>query len=338
MQARSAKLVVLYNSKDISSDIAKFIKSFSYNDVMSGEADDVSITLEDRDELWEGDWLPDKGALLTMSIITTNWEHDGQEEFKLGEFEVDDIALSGPPHEATIKAISVPNNNELRGINKTRAWEKTKLSVIAKDIADDASMTLLYDTDTDTDIERAEQTDQSDLSFLLKLCKDSGLALKIADKKIIVLDEVKYEAQTVATTIYKFSSRLKHYSIRSKMRDIYMACHEKYQEPKTNAVIEYTFTDPDKLEGKTLELNKHVKSIAEAEAIAKKELREKNKEEITISMDLMGSFLLSAGNTVNISGFHTFDNYKYIIIKGRHELGSSGYTTSIDLRKCLNGY
>lgn len=41
-----------------------------YTDVLTGQADDLQLTLEDRDGLWLEAWFPDKGAALTASILT----------------------------------------------------------------------------------------------------------------------------------------------------------------------------------------------------------------------------------------------------------------------------
>ena len=36
--ARRARIKILYDNKDISKDLAQYLKSFSYNDVISGQA------------------------------------------------------------------------------------------------------------------------------------------------------------------------------------------------------------------------------------------------------------------------------------------------------------
>ena len=338
MTARNVRVKVLYNAKDISEDIAGYLKADSYNDVMSGYADDVSIILEDMTELWESEWLPEKGATLTISIITQNWmaEGEGEKQLDLGMFEIDEIEMTGLPHEVKIKAVSVPDNNTLRGIERNRSWEKTKLSVILRDVAAGAGMEAYYSVADDPELDRAEQTEESDLAFMLRLCKDSGLALKIADGKIIVFDEAEYEQKEPVATIQREGSNVKGYQIRTKTRDIYKACHVKYANTKKGINIEYTFTPDESKQGKVLQVNEQVESIAEAEKLAKKKLREKNCEETTIGLTLMGSFELLAGNTVTLKGFHVFDG-KYIITKGSHSIGS-GYGLSVDLRRCLDGY
>lgn len=334
-KARRTHIKLTYDGKDISADLAPYLKAFSYSDVLSGEADDIQITLENRAHLWEADWLPEKGALLSAAIVETAWEGQEEQELLLGQFELDEIELSEPPSEVKLKAVSVPNNTELRGVDKNRSWEKAKLSVIAGDIAASAGFALFYDSEDDPELERAEQTEQSDLSFLQKLTNDAGLALKITDLKIAVFDEAKYEQAEPVLTIERGDNRLKSYSIKSATREVYAACHVKYQEAKGKETIEATFKAPGKT-GKTLEVNEQVKSAGEAEKLARKKLREKNKEEITVRASMMGAFVLLAGSTVQLQGFGKFDG-KYIITRAGHEVGS-GYTVSLEMRRCLDGY
>lgn len=349
MEARRILTIIKYNNKDISADISKYMKSISYTDNLSGEADDLQITLEDRAGLWQSTWLPEKGALLDATLQQKDWQTLSAlpQSLRLGLFEIDEMTSSGYPSEIQIKAVSVPDNNTLRGTERSRSWEKTKLQVIANDIAIDAGMTLFWDTEENPVLDRAEQTEQSDLSFLYAICKDKGLALKISDKKIIIFDEAKYEAEKAKITIvkpgtvYKKESGMKYlfvgtgYSLRTKIRDIYAACRVSYQQGSSKSNIEATYTVIGK-KGKTLQVNEQVESVAEALNLAKKRLREKNKDEVTGSLNMLGNFVLLSGVTVNLLGFGAFDD-KYLITRASHDIGS-GYTTNIDVRRCLNGY
>lgn len=349
MEARRILTIIKYNNKDISADISKYLKSISYTDNISGEADDLQITLEDKAGLWQSTWMPEKGALLDVMLQQKYWQTLSAlpQSLRLGLFEIDEITSSGYPSEVQIKAVSVPDNNTLRGTERSRSWEKAKLQVIANDIASSAGMSLFWDTEENPVLDRAEQTEQSDLSFLYAICKDKGLALKISDKKIIIFDEAKYEAEKAKITIvkpgtvYKKESGMKYlfvgtgYSLRTKIRDIYAACRVSYQQGSSKSNIEATYTAAGK-KGKTLQVNEQVESVAEALNLAKKRLREKNKDEVTGSLNMLGNFVLLSGVTVNLLGFGAFDD-KYLITRASHDIGS-GYTTNIDVRRCLNGY
>lgn len=349
MEARRILTIIKYNNKDISADISKYLKSISYTDNLSGEADDLQITLEDKAGLWQSTWMPEKGALLDVMLQQKYWQTLSAlpQSLRLGLFEIDEITSSGYPSEVQIKAVSVPDNNTLRGTERSRSWEKAKLQVIANDIASAAGMSLFWDTEENPVLDRAEQTEQSDLSFLYAICEDKGLALKISDKKIIIFDEAKYEAEKAKITIvkpgtvYKKESGMKYlfvgtgYSLRTKIRDIYAACRVSYQQGSSKSNIEATYTAAGK-NGKTLQVNEQVESVAEALNLAKKRLREKNKDEVTGSLNMLGNFVLLSGVTVDLLGFGAFDG-KYLITRASHDIGS-GYTTNIDVRRCLNGY
>lgn len=349
MLAKRIAATVLYNNKDISADLASHLSSLSYTDNMSGEADTLDLTLEDIAGAWQGSWFPDKGATLEVTLNTLNWEtlSAGTKDLRLGLFELDEIGSRGCPSEVQVRAVSIPSDNKLRGVERSQSWEKVKLKAIAEDVAKGAGMELTYDTEENPTLERTEQTEQSDLSFLLALTKDHGLALKVTENQIVIFDESKYEEAEPQITIVKpgtfftqgqgtYVTDILGYSLSNRSRDIYKACHVRYQHGKKKAVVEATFTDPNKKEGKTLEIKEEVENVAEAERLAKKRLREKNCQEWTGNISTVGNLNLVAAITVNLLGFGKFDG-KYIITRATHSVGSA-YSTSIEIRRCLNGY
>lgn len=361
--ARRAYPKVIYNKVDISGALKPYLKSMEYTDMLTGQADDLQLTLEDRDGLWLEAWFPDKGATLTASILTQYWTAptDAEKELPLGLFEIDEIECSAIPSETKIKAVSVPNNTTLRGEGRTRSWEGYTIQKIAQDIANNAGMQLNFSSKDNPTLERVEQTEQSDLAFLDKLCQDNGLSLKVTDNQIVIFDMADMEAAEPSLIFVRPTmkgldtsvsidvnsndmnsestlKRLKPTSWRftSSVRDVYKSCTVEHSQGKKKAKISATFTDPNKTEGKMLLVKKDVKSVEEAERMARKELREKNKDEVTGSITCMGDTDLSAGLTVTVKGFGKFDG-KYILSQVKHSLGS-GYTCSVDLRRCLNGY
>ena len=339
MKARRATIKAIYEGTDISVDVSAFFKAFSFTDALSGEADGASITLHDLPELWIGDWIPDRGAMMELSILLSDWDSPMDvQEMPLGKFEIDEIENSMPPREAKIKLVSVPNNANIRSVQKSRSWEKARLSEILKDVAEGAGMEYFYDTKDDPLLERAEQTEETDLQFLLKLAKDAGLALKVTDKKIVIFDEAEYEKKDAVIVFTKGESAILSFSARATIRNIYKACHVKYKHQEKDEYIEYTYEAPDKKdkEGQTLEVNEKVETLEEAEKLAKKRLREKNRGEVTVSLTTPGNFALSAGNTIELAGFHFYDG-KYMITRAVHDIGSA-YTVKVDLRRCLDEY
>lgn len=336
MNARKAGLQVKYNSIDISEDLQPHLKSWSYTDNLSGQADDLKITLEDKESKWLGPWFPEKGAVLEGVIFRQDWEKNGiTNTLDTGQFEIDEFDGDGPPLTVTIKGISVPESSSLRGEEKHQAWEKTKLSVIANDKASKAGLKLIFDVDEDPEYDRVEQTGETDLSFLMRLCNDAGLCLKITGTHIVIVDEAKYESKTPIDTIHR--DEVKRYSLRSTTQGVYCACRVEYHSQKGRNNIVYTYAPPNAPKtGRTLYINQRVGSVKEAERLAKKKLREANKDAMNVSLGLPGDTRYVAGVTLNLSGFGEFDG-KYIVTQATHSQ-QSGYETSLELRRCLEGY
>lgn len=357
---RRAWLQVTYNSKDISEALAQYLISASYTDNLSGQVDDISLTLEDKAGLWQSDWMPVKGATLDIILCTYNWQglYDGEFDTTLGTFEVDEIEMTSAPDVVNIKAVavSIGDDSTLRSTMRSKTWENISVRKVANDIAWENGLKLFWDCDDNPHIDKLEQNDESDLSVLQKVCDDAGFALKITTDTIIVFDEAKYEQAEPVIEIYHPGTtnvmdiaeadgaptpeRIFHstgYSFKTKIRDVYKKCHIKYTNDQDKSVIESTFTDPNKSNGATLEIHQQVTSQAEADRLAKKKLREKNRDECTGSYSLDGCQFLCAGETIEMIGFGVFSG-RYIVTQAKHDISSSGYVTSIDVRRCLIGY
>jgi len=338
MKTRRARLQVMYESKDISEDLQPYLLGWTYTDNLSGQADDLQLNLEDKDHLWSGSWMPDEGASMTAKIIRENWAQEGKSDsLPLGSFEIDEIEINFPPSTVAIKSISVPESSSLRGQKKNKAWEKTKLSLLAREKANGSGLKLFYESADDPDYDRIEQTEETDLIFLMRLCNDAGLCLKVTGTQLVIFDEEKYEAQAPITTLTKGDRNIKSFRARTTTGGTYRSCHVAYTSPKGKKKISYTYTPPKAPKtGRTLYIYQRVSSVGEAQRLAKKKLREANKNAVSVSMTLMGDVQFVAGVTVSLSGFGKFEG-KYIITQATHSQ-QNGYETAIELRRCLEGY
>lgn len=337
-QPRSARLQVIYEKTDISVDLHPHLLGWTYTDNLTGQADDLQITVEDIEQRWSGNWMPDVTATLEATIIQKSWNQEGKEEsLPLGSFEVAEIEVNHPPSTVTIKGISIPESSGLRGEKKNKAWEKTKLSVLAGEKAAGAGLSLFYDTGEDPSYDRIEQTEETDLVFLSRLCNDAGLCLKVAGTKLVVFDEAKYESAAPITTLKRSQSEIKSYRGRTTSVGLYRACKVNYFSAEEKLNISATFAPPNAPKtGRTLMVKERVASVAEAQRLAKKKLREANKEAMQVSLTITGDLRFVAGVTVMLSEFGAFDG-KYIVTQAKHSQ-QNGYETNLELRRCLEGY
>lgn len=77
-------------------------------------------------------------------------------------------------------------------------------------------------------------------------------------------------------------------------------------------------------------------SVGEAKALAAKRLKLHNCYSRAASFTLPGNPSLVAGVTVRLEGFGGWDG-KYMVSQAKHSVKASGYTTDIQLRRCLEG-
>lgn len=335
MQTRNVSVNIHINGKNISTDIAPYLKSITYNDVLEGEADTAEITLQDKARLFIADWFPQRGDTCKIEIVVRNWSGAGEDTLPLGTFEIDEIKNSFPPNVANIKLNSVPNNAQIRSVDKSESWESSTLRQIATDIAMRSGMILFYDARDNPVIARAEMREESMLTFLQRLCHKQGLALKVSDSQIIIFDEEKYEEQSPIMTLSYGDLTVKTFSATATLSKIYSECHVKYGDSKRADVIEATYKAPGRRKGMTLEVSQKVETREEAERLARKELRKKNKDEIKCSLTCIGNFAFCAGNVLELDSGYGFYAGRYIIEKATHKIGG-GYECSLELRKCLD--
>lgn len=336
--ARRAVLVLEYNGKNISPYIADSILDFTYTDAPSGDLDDITLRLEDIKLKWQGAWTATEGDKIKATIRTVNWDGPGEiKKLYLGSFEVDSGSVDGPPDTVSIKATSLPVSSGVRHEKRTKAWEKTKLKTIAAEIAKRAGLSLLYEATDNPSYDRIEQADVSDMAFLLDAATKEGIAIKVSGGKLVLFDEFRYETKLAIATITKGEDNVLDYSFSwSFASKAYRSCILTYTDTGKKKTYKATYTPPGApRSGPALKINEQVSSQAEAARVARKRLREKNKEFGKGRLTLMGDIRMATGLTINIKGWKKYDG-KYIIESCTQAVsGSGGYVTTLDIRKVL---
>ena len=321
------------NGRVVSSELSKYLKGLTYREALDGEADTLEVTLQDVDGLFRSAWFPSRGMTIEATI------YDDYSALPLGSFEIDEIENSFPPSECKIKGNSIPSSSGVKSVEKSRSWEQVPLSAIALDIAVGGGLKLYYETTEDPLIERAEQTEESDLAFLHRLCKDKGLALKMNDRQLIIFDIEKFEGTAAIGAVIKGGKALKRFSVRTTLNEVYSKCEVKYKNGRKGELIEGSYSSGGILStvfgsgGRTLKVNKKVTTKAEADRLAKKSLKAANREETKVQLTVIGDMRMRSGATLLLEGFEVFDG-KYLIQKATHTVGGSGYETAVEMTRC----
>ena len=333
---RRTELDIDYEGANISQDIAPFLTQFSFTDNGAGKADDLKITLADRENKWRSPWMPKAGDKIKAAIIPANWTVPGsRQKLPCGWFEVDSVSLSGPPNTVSFSASSLPTTSGIKNEERTRAWEKTTLKLIASSIAKAAGLKLLYEV-ADVKYDRIDQTQQSDLSFLAQLADKEGAMIKIANGTLVFFDDTKLEKQKPVRTITYGESDIKSYSFDlSVIGAAYSECQLTYTDSVKKRTFKGTFKVPGVPKGPVLKINERVESTAEAIRYARNAVRAKNREAQRATIRLVGDIGLVQGVTVDLARFGKFDG-RYIVESATHTVNNGGYETTINVRKVLN--
>lgn len=340
MDVRKASLLVKYLGTDISTNISKDLLTFSYTDNLSNQSDSVSITLKDEKKTWINDWFPEKNDTIECAIKTLNWRKENDQQLlNCGHFFIDQPEFSGRPRTLTINAIANPLNLNFSQTPKTKSWRNISLKNIGADIAHKAGLKFQYLAMSNPVFQVIQQTEISDLAFLSELVEKEGLALKLTGDTLVIFDESDFEKKIAVTTISEEDSILLDYSFTSSLANTaYAGVRISYYDSKLESTIEYLYSirEIDFEKDKIYTLNTRVNSQTEAIRLAKKTLRQLNKNEFTASLKIIGNLDLSSGLCVNLNDFGKFDG-KYIITQLNHVVGG-GFSTSLQLRKVLEGY
>ena len=337
---RRAAVTVSIKGHDVTLDLMPYLVSLTYTDKADEELDDLQIVLEDREGIWQGDWLPQTGDVIEASILTENWREIGAvEELPCGKFEVDEMELESSVEggdTVTVKAVPAAVKSSLMLQKKTRSWEKTPITTVIADIAGAAGLDTLY-RGPELVYERVEQRQESDLAFLQRITKDQGLRLAIKGRLCVV-----YAGQTADALAPRPFRRidvpdLTSVRLRRSLAGVYTQCIVGYTSAMDSETMEKSFLpEQPPTTGKVLTINKRVEHQAQAERLAKAELRAKNCKELTGALDGMGDIRLRAGTVLQLEGWGGFDS-KYVVQQATHTVNKDGgYRTSADLVKALD--
>ncbi|MCA4821983.1 MAG: phage late control D family protein [Serratia rubidaea] len=169
--------IITLDDKDITASIAPRLISLTLKDVSGFAADSLSITLDDSDGQLI---MPRRGALLTLYI---GWQ--GSALFGHGSFVIDTITHTGAPDQLTISANSADFRRSLNQL-RSQSYSDIELGDIIKQISERNQLRAPnVDAEISTiTIPHIDQTNESDLQFLVRLATLNGAKVSIRFQKI----------------------------------------------------------------------------------------------------------------------------------------------------------
>lgn len=131
MTANKAQARLTLDGVDLMDKVNPRLVELTLTEKAGGEADELSLTLQNADGLLA---MPDPGKVIALAL---GWEEGDDVVVGLvekGRYTVDEVEASGPPDQITIRARSADLSGNYRK-RRTRTWRDKTLGAILTDIA-----------------------------------------------------------------------------------------------------------------------------------------------------------------------------------------------------------
>ena len=154
------------------------ILSITYTDRLGAASGDLEIVLQDSSKVWQGPWYPQEGDLVNLTI-----GYRGETLLPCGSFQVDELALTGPPDTFHIRGLATYITPAMRTITSA-GYEGQTLTQIATTIASKYSLSMVSAAaDINPVFQRVTQQQETDLGFLRRLASSTTMILRSAARK-----------------------------------------------------------------------------------------------------------------------------------------------------------
>jgi phage protein D len=326
-QPRKSSLKLFYNGVNATTEFSLKTESFTYVDTASGEADTLTLTVNNQTGDWLEGFLPEDGDYIEASIYVENWDSEGDNRsLSCGKFDLDDFGASGFPETASISGITIPIKTNFNTTEKNEIYSKITTKAILSKICSNAGISLSYESE-DFTVEEIEQSRQTDMNFAFSLCKTYNLAMKLYDNKMVVYDQTAYEKKDAAYTIDK--SDMQNYSYKRAKTRLYDSVQIQYANPNSDETLTYSYTIPGGKGIRTLYLNEQADSYRDAEIKAKSRLIENIRDANTLTFRIKGDTKHISARNINVTGLKKADG-KYFVDRVTHSKSAKGiYTCTI---------
>ena len=235
--ARNIRVIVIFNKVDISDEIAHSISSLNYTDNSKNAIDDLELELENLDYRWLKEWYPDENAQLLVGI---HEEKENETNFlDLGTFYVDEPTFEN--NRLNLKCLALPLDQNIRDQKNSVAWERITLKELVTQIANKHEMNAEIYAENEF-FERLDQNQETDLAFINRVVKETGLNMKVSDDKIIIFDDEEMEKNDTVEIFNINDERIRSFSLKKKNKEIYDNVEVSYYDPDKKKVIKEIIT------------------------------------------------------------------------------------------------
>ncbi|HEE1847875.1 TPA: phage late control D family protein [Klebsiella pneumoniae] len=321
------------------------IISLELTDNRGFEADELTIAIDDSDGLIE---LPSRGAELSVSL---GWQ--GESLVYKGVYTVDEVAHSGPPDRLEITARSADFRDEFN-VKREVSWHDVTVERIVSAIARRYKLTpVISEQLMNAEIDHADQTQESDMSFLTRMADLLGAIATIKNGCLLFIlpgGGVSANGKALPEFAITRSSGDRH-SFRIADRDAYTGVQAywldlefgkkkkvtvKARKKKTQKKPRSSAREGDYIAGEdgnvfVLRTTYSSETAAQRAAAAKWQQLKRGAAEFNMTL-ARGRADLYPEMHGTVSGFKAdINNQDWIIAKATHTIDEGGFKTQLEL-------
>jgi phage protein D len=312
------------DGSNITDLVADRLLSCQITDQAGVKSDRLTLAIDDRDQRLE---IPETGAEIQVWL-----GYAGQTLVNMGKFTVDEVDVSGPAREMTIRANAADMTGEIKS-PKERSWDGVSLGDVVRKIASEHRLTPAISAElAAVQLGHIDQT-ESDMQLLTRLCSDQGATCKVADGRLVVakrasgkstggsdLPVAAIDAGDCDDWSASIAERGKYKTVIAQWHDLKTGkrSEERAGSGKPELTLKHTYQSKD---------------AASRAAKSKVEAMTRSGSKIQIN-GLVGNPNMSAEMQANLTGFRAgIDGDGWIINSVTHSFTSSGYTCGLELEQ-----
>jgi len=299
----------------------------SYSDYLSELSGDVEVVVEDHNQIWQTSWYPGLGDEITLAM-----GYQGEALLPCGDFQIDQLELTGPPDTFTMRCLAAFITPAMRTANSI-GYEGQTLLGIAQAIAAKYGLSVVSAPEViDVAFERVTQKHETDLGFLKRLAVEHGYDFTVRGSILVFYSRTALEAVAPAITVTR--TDVESFEFRNRSHETYRVAEFAYQNPLSKSLIVQTASAIAPIPtSDTMKMIARLENGQQALLKCQAALQVSNMFFIEASLTMPGSIAMASGNTLQVSGFGEFDGI-YIILVARHLLDRArGYVTRAEVSR-----
>lgn len=324
---------IVANGTDLAAAIVGRVRSISVTDEAGFKADMLELTLADTDPD-NPIAIPSTGAELEawLGYLETGVQ-------RMGLFIADEVELSGWPGEMVIRARGAPYDKSSGGktdlqTQKTRAWPKgTTLGAMVSKIAKEHGLKAATEASlASVSLPHFDQTDESDISFLVRVCAKYDAAVKPGGGKLAVTKrgETKSASGEDMPTVTVTPGDCAHWAMSITTRDTAGTVVAYYHDRGAARRVQVTAGSGDPVR----RLRQNFPDQASAKHAAQGELDKRDRRKNRLHLTIPGDPLLAAEANLRLVGFRQGVLPAWVVTSVRHHLDvDRGYSCELEAER-----